>query len=128
LVCGFIPDNGSTTRRGSSDFPAEALVPEVLDDLRAVVRVRELDDRLGNAAVAQDLRAIDDVRHDRVGADVGLEVVVRRRSPGAGSRRSTWPARLAEVVIVRADAREERVGADCARGLLARLAIARECS
>ena len=54
-----------------------ALVPEELDHLGAVVRVAKLHHGLGDAAVAEDLRAQHHVGHDRVGGDVGLELLVR---------------------------------------------------
>src|SRR5207247_2256273 len=54
----------------------DALVPEKFDDLRSMMGVRELDDRLGDVFVAQDLRAEHDMRHDGVGRDVRLEIAV----------------------------------------------------
>ncbi len=70
-------------------------------------------------AVAQDLRSDHDVRHDGVGAHVGLELFVRRALARAEVLDEVLGLRgFAEVVIVGADSREERVGADGARGLL----------
>ena len=54
----------------------QALRPEVLHELRAVVGVSEFGHRLRHPALAQDLRPEHHVSHDRVGAHVGVELVV----------------------------------------------------
>ncbi len=88
-------------------------MPEELDDLRAVVRVGELHDGLRDPALAEDLRAHHDVRHDRVGADVRIEGLVGGALAGPEVLDEVLGLnRLAEVVVVGADAREQRVGAD----------------
>ena len=50
-------------------------MPEVLDDARPMMRVRELDDRLRDAPVAKDAHPLDHVRHV---VDVGVRPGDRR--------------------------------------------------
>ena len=62
---------------------------------------------------APEAHALGAVREDRVGRDVGIERVVRRRLAGVQVLDVVLRRRrLAEVVVVGADAREQRVGAD----------------
>ena len=55
----------------------QTLVPKIFDDARAVMRVRELNNGFRNAAPTQDADAFNDVRHDRVCADIRLQLFVR---------------------------------------------------
>ena len=96
-----------------------AAMPEELDHARAMVRVGELHHRLGDAALAQDARALDHVRHDGVGADVRREPIVRRRLAAHQVLHEVLGLNaLAEVVVVGAHPREQRVRADRHRGTL----------
>ena len=88
------------------------LVEEVLEHRGPVVHVHEVGHPLRDPLPPCDLHALDDVGEDGVGGDVGLEVVV-----GVGPALLVLDVvlglhRLAQVVVVGADAGQEAIGAD----------------
>jgi len=88
----------------------------------AVVLGDEIAHPVGQAVLAGQGQAVRRVRDDDVGTGLGVQTVVRVLAVGLVLGKKVGAHDLADVVIVGADARQERIGADRLGGALGHVA------